>query len=95
VKFKREKVSALSGHTEVRYTEINTITDPPTDPFIIRASAGGIVFQGKSPELESRGDLAILAETIDQAWREFLSLKQALKETIMGPSPQMSLFERS
>lgn len=84
MKFRWEKRSTLAGGTEVVLTEASTITDPPTEPFELRADASGISIRGTSPMFYNDQDLESFAEVMGLAWSEHLALKKVLHEKLMG-----------
>lgn len=82
MQMKRDKVSTLMGHTEVRFTEITG--EESSTPFVIIADYTGIRFEGKSSPLDTTQRLRELAKSIDAAWREHLKLKPQIARSLSG-----------
>jgi hypothetical protein len=70
--FDKKKVSALSGDTEVIFTLFNEGKE--TD-FRIIASPRGVRFEGRSPAFAGKDGAEVLAQTIGQAFTEYMMLK--------------------
>lgn len=85
LKFNREKISSLMGHTEVRYTEVGTSGDKSETPFTITADPMGVRFSGGgSTHISSQEDLEAFASTVGAAFHDFVALKPKLVRTISG-----------
>jgi hypothetical protein len=85
LKFKREKVSSLMGHTEVRYTEEGTAGDVPESAFQIIADPMGVRFRGgPSTHLSSSDDLELFAATVGAAFHDHVALKPKLAKNLSG-----------
>jgi hypothetical protein len=82
VKFLREKVSALSGETEVRFTEIVEGEDKPFPPFRLIATKLGVRFEGRSMPVTSIEELQDLAKVVSDAWTAHRSLQPKLEEGV-------------
>ncbi len=78
MKFKKEKVSSLLGHTEVRYTEQSM-----PGGFVVIATPWDVQIEGKG-SLQSMGDLQAFAKAMSDAWVSHLSLKPKLSTTTSG-----------
>lgn len=68
MKFTKEKVSSLLGHTEIRRA---------CDEFLIISSPFGVVMRGDL-EVVDENDLRVLAEAIGGAWTDVQLLKPKL-----------------
>lgn len=73
MKFTRTKRDALSGQTEVAYD---------WNGFQIVASAKGVRFDGRSPDIFGQIELQLLAKTVGDAWGDHLLLKPNLMEGV-------------
>jgi hypothetical protein len=85
VKFKKEKLSALSEQTQVVFTEETTFEAGPADEvFRIVASKSGIQFSGVSPEITDSRELDAFAKAVAMAWKEHRSLVPKLFTNASG-----------
>lgn len=85
LKFNREKLSTLMGHTEVRYTEVGTAGDKNENPFIIIADPMGVRFGGgPSTHISSQEDLEAFAEIVGKAFHDFAALQPKLVRNLSG-----------
>lgn len=73
LKFRKEKISHLLGHTEVQFTEEST--RETSAPFKICAHAGGVYFMGVSPVLRDVTDYDSFAKAVGDASKEHMQLK--------------------
>jgi hypothetical protein len=73
MKFTREKVSALTGDTEVRLTL--AADNSPFPPFRLIADKQGIRLEGKTPVVEDMAGLQELAKAVSGIWKEHEKLK--------------------
>lgn len=85
--FNKEKVSALSGHTEVRYTH----TPKPDEekmfpPFRVIANKFGVRMEGASPAITDMEELEEFAKLISLAWVEHTKLKPQIEVTATLPT---------
>lgn len=87
MKFSKEKVSALSGETEVRYTQIVESNDKPFPPFQLVASKSGIRASGKLDTISSMEELEAFAKVVSDTWTSHILLKPKIEVTqAMPPS---------
>lgn len=77
--FTKEKISALSGLTEVRFTETSSVEERPHDHFMVIADRRGVRMQGRSPILDDEAKLQSYAKAIADAWSEHGKLKPKLE----------------
>lgn len=89
MKFLREKVSALSGETEIRFTETCEGEDKPFPPFRVVASKPGIRFEGKSMPVTSMEELQDLAKVVSDAWAAHRSLIPKLSEGVVEDAKKL------
>lgn len=84
--FKKEKVSSLLGHTEVRFEQIPPEATKPTSPlFTVVASSRGLYISGHMIGfIENMAELDEFAQVVSDAWVEHLKLKPKLTKTLSG-----------
>lgn len=75
MKFKKEKVSALTGETEVRFTEEPKEGENPFPALVITATPRGVFLTGNSTWLEDMTDLQSFAKAMSDAWVEHRKLR--------------------
>lgn len=68
MKFDKRKLSAIEGHTEIRFTQTPERGEDPFPPFQIVVSKHGMKFEGKSCIVTDMQDLQDLAKIISDAW---------------------------
>jgi hypothetical protein len=74
MKFTQEKLSGLSGETEVRFTEEAKEDQAPFPPLVVTASKRGVMISGSSTYLETMQDLQEFAGIISEAWAQHKKL---------------------
>jgi hypothetical protein len=77
MKFEKKKISALTGNTEVHFSE-------ESSEFKIIADKTGIRLQGSSPTFYDITELNIFAKAVGDAWNNHIKLKPDLMASLNG-----------
>jgi hypothetical protein len=78
MKFTKEKVSRLTGETEVVFAAQDVRHNNPCT-FQVIAGPGGIRFAGTTHDIQDILDLSDFAAVIDAAYKEYLKLKPKIE----------------
>lgn len=84
MKFLKEKVSALSGETEIRFTQIVEGEDKPFPPFRLTATKLGVTFEGNSAPFTDMQELQDLAKVVSDAWSAHRKLQPDLTAGVLN-----------
>lgn len=81
MKFTKSKVNSLLGKVETHFA-LQVAADDPR--FVVIASAGGVRFEGSSPDFWGQDGAELLARTIGQAFTEYQQLRPKFATNLSG-----------